>query len=102
MRICGGMSEQSKKAQFENAYIFHFCRVWKSDKKKEVNDFFFLAKLALLLHQGHDLFHWNFFLHLHSFDYSEQKPKKKATPPTVRTKTAHTELKNIQLKSFLQ
>ena len=40
MRICGGMSEQSKKAQFENAYIFHFCRVWKSDKKKEVNDFF--------------------------------------------------------------
>jgi hypothetical protein len=46
MRICGGMSEQSKKAQFENAYIFHFCRVWKSDKKKEVNDFFFLGKIG--------------------------------------------------------
>ena len=60
--------------------------------KKEVNDFFFLAKLSLLLHQGHDLFHWNFFLHLHSFDYSDKNQK--ATPPTVRTKTAHTELKN--------
>jgi len=39
------MSEQSKKAQFENAYIFHFCRVWKSDKKKEVKDFF-LGKIG--------------------------------------------------------
>ena len=41
MRICGGMSEQSKKAQFENAYIFHFCRVWKSDKKRKSSMIFF-------------------------------------------------------------
>jgi len=91
-----------KKLSLRMPIFFTFVECGNPTKKKRSMIFFFLAKLALLLHQGHDLFHWNFFLHLHSFDYSEQKPKKKVTPPTVRTKTAHTELKNIQLKSFLQ
>ena len=76
----------------ENAYIFHFCRLWKkkeNQKDRKFEFWFFLAKnkLALFCTIG------TFFLHLHSFDYQPE-----ISPPTLHQEKNM--LKNILLFQY--
>ena len=99
MRICGGMSEQSKKAQFENAYIFHFCRVWSKNFKWFNN---FQNHIGPKIKQNSIGYFFTAFLIMNQKDYFKDQIQMKyhvRTPPSIR-KPAHTETSKIYLQNF--
>ena len=91
-----------KKLSLRMPIFFTFVECGNPTKKKR-SMIFFLGKIGPTPAPRTRLIPLELFPSLAFLWLFWTKTKKaKVTPPTVRTKTAHTELKNIQLKSFLQ